>query len=191
MISRCSTLSVLLGVLMIYDCGAGLFKRKWDYEPISIKTYTSDASRFYSDLRIDRVGRGEFEWSGDTLWNYDTSEETMVEASAYRSPTGEESGYKLLPFSIPRQTLYDYLNTYYKYAIVKNFGSCSNIPQFKGKFEPPIPRKTYIGRNCAIDGEGLPEVLPSGFYKVIFNCSGPDQPTWSFVAILKITPNMF
>ncbi|XP_017077712.1 uncharacterized protein LOC108112382 isoform X2 [Drosophila eugracilis] len=188
MITRLLTISLLVGVLLIYGCGAG---RQWEYEPVSIQTYTTDESLWKFDSRIVRVGRGVFDWSGEMVWNYDTSEETMVEAATYRSFNGDESEYKLLPFSIPRQTLYEYLNTYYKQAVVKNFGSCSNIPQFEGKFKPPLPKDTYIGRNCIIDGEGLPEVMPSGFYKFIFNCSGPDQPTWSFVGVIKVTPKMF
>ncbi|XP_017077716.1 uncharacterized protein LOC108112386 [Drosophila eugracilis] len=179
--------SVLSGVLLIYGCGAA---RKWDYEPISITSTTSDASLMNFATNVARVGRGEFKMSCEVLFNYDTTDETTMEASVFRSPTGDEGDYKLLPWSVPKQPFNDYMNTHYKELIMKNFASCSNIPQFEGDFEPPFPKNTYIGEDCVIKGEGFPDMVPSGFYKVIFNCTGPDQPSWSFVAIFKITAQM-
>jgi len=97
----------------------------------------------------------------------------------------------LLPFSIPKQSFYDYLNTYYKNVIMKNFGPCSNVPQFKDKFQPPWPKRTYIAEKCVFSGDGLPEIILPGFYKIIFNCSGPNQPSWAFVAVLKMRNKIF
>jgi len=114
-----------------------------------------------------------------------------VEAVVYRSNSGDESDYKLLPWAIPKQTFYDYLNSYYKDVIMKNFAPCSNVPQFKGKFQPPWPKRTYIGDKCVFEAEGFPDIVPPGFYKIIFNCTGPDQPSWSFIGIFKIINKMF
>ncbi|XP_016957977.1 uncharacterized protein LOC108029980 [Drosophila biarmipes] len=185
---RFSFVSILLGVLLIAENRAA---RKWDYEPISIDCNTSDDSLININTKIVRINRGEFGISAKVEWNYDTTDETMVEAVVYRSTSGDESDYKVLPFSLPKQTFYDYLNTYYKDVIIKNFGGCSNIPQFEDKFEPPWPKKTYIADKCVIDGDGFPEILPIGFYKIVFNCTGPNQPSWSFVAIIKLTTKMF
>lgn len=115
----------------------------------------------------------------------------QVEAVVYRSNSGDESDYKLLPWAIPKQTFYDYLNSYYKDVIMKNFAPCSNVPQFKGKFQPPWPKRTYIGDKCVFEAEGFPDIVPPGFYKIIFNCTGPDQPSWSFIGIFKIINKMF
>ncbi|XP_017077706.1 uncharacterized protein LOC108112379 isoform X2 [Drosophila eugracilis] len=181
--------SVLLAVLLFHGCG-GAF-RKWDYEPISITSTTSDPSLLHFEPKLHRIGRGVFNISGVLFWNYDTTEETMIEAIVYRSTFGEESDYKLLPWAAPKQTFYDYMNTFYKDVIIKSIGKCSDAPQFEGKFEPPFPKKTYTAQNCEIEGEGLPDMAPPGFYKVIFNCFGPDQPSWSIIIVVKITTKMF
>ncbi|XP_037713608.1 uncharacterized protein LOC119549537 [Drosophila subpulchrella] len=185
---RFSFVSIVLGVLLINGIRAA---RKWDYEPISIDAATSDESLINFDIKMIRISRGEFGVSATVEWNYDTTEETMVEAVVYRSSSGDESDYKMLPFNLPKQTFYDYLNTYYKDVIMKNFGPCSNAPQFEDKFQPPWPKKTYVAEKCVIEGDGLPEILPPGFYKIIFNCTGASQPSWSFTAIAKLTNKMF
>ncbi|EDW48433.1 GM21861 [Drosophila sechellia] len=148
--------------------------RKWDYEPVSIIASSSDDSLIKIEPSIVRLGRGKFGVSVLVEWNYDTTDETMVGKCIEGS--GDESDYKLLPWAIPMQSFYDYLNTYYKDVIMKNFAPCCNVPQFEDKFQPPWPKQTYIGDKCVIEGEGLPDIVPPGFYKIIFNCTGPDQP---------------
>ncbi|EDV55054.1 uncharacterized protein LOC6547082 [Drosophila erecta] len=179
---------ILLALLLISRCEAA---RKWDYEPISVSTTSSDESLIKLEANIVRIGRGQYGVSARVEWNYDVTERTMVDGVVYRSSTGDESDYKLIPWSIPKQSFYDYLNGFYKDMMMKNFASCSNMPQFKGKFQPPWPKNTYFGNKCMIDGDGLPDMVPPGFYKIIFNCTGPDQPSWSFVGIFKIINTMF
>ncbi|XP_017014790.2 uncharacterized protein [Drosophila takahashii] len=188
MVFRCSLAGIWLAVLILRGCGAA---RKWDYEPISIATYSSDDSLIKLDVKIERVARGVYGVTGRINWNYDTSDKTMVEATVSRSDSGDESDYKLLPWAIPPQSLYDHMNTYYKDVSMKNFKHCSNVPQFVGKFQPPLPKMIYSGDKCVIDGDGLPDIMPPGFYKVILKCSGPGQPTWNSTSIFKITTKMF
>ncbi|XP_017014750.2 uncharacterized protein [Drosophila takahashii] len=185
---RYSFVYILIGVLLITGIRAA---RKWDYEPISITGYTSDESLMSYNISIDRIGRGEYGISGNADWKYDVTEETMVEGIAYRSSSGAESDYRVLPYSIPKQSFYEYLNTYYKDVIMRNVAHCSNIPTFKDKFQPPWPKKIYTAEKCVVDGEGLPEIVPPGFYKVIGNCTGPDQPTWSVTIVFKLTNKIF
>ncbi|XP_020818140.1 uncharacterized protein LOC110191595 [Drosophila serrata] len=165
--------------------------RKWDYEPLSIVTTTSDPNKLGIEGKIERLGRGDFGLTITLEWKYDATEETMVEAVAYRSSSGEESDYKLLPWVIPKQSFYEYLDTHYKDVVIKNLGNCSNLPQFEGKFQPPFPQGTYKLNKCKVDGEGLPEIAPPGFYKIIFTKSGPDQPTWGLTAVFKVTNKLF
>nr|XP_016940560.1 uncharacterized protein LOC108017901 [Drosophila suzukii] len=183
-------LSTRIGILLlgIHLAGAA---RKWDYEPISLTATSSDESKAKVDLKIDRLGRAEWGMSGTIEWKYDMNVESMVEASAYRSNSGDESDYKLLPWAIPKQKFYDYVDTYYKDVIIKNLGHCSNLPQFKGKFQPPWPQNTYKFDKCKIDGDGLPDVAPPGFYKILFTQFGSGQPTWGFTAIFKLTAKVF
>ncbi|XP_070068209.1 uncharacterized protein [Drosophila takahashii] len=185
---RFSFVLIWLVVLLINGIRAA---RKWDYEPLSITSTTSDESLILFKMKIVRIRRGEYGISANVKWNFDTTNETMIEASAYRSISGEDNDYKVLPWSLPKQPFYQYLNTYYKDVIMKNFAHCTNIPVFKDKFEPPWPKKTYIGDKCVIDGDGLPEIAPPGYYKIVFAGSGPDQPSWSFAAVVKLTIRIF
>ncbi|XP_017044432.1 uncharacterized protein LOC108090329 [Drosophila ficusphila] len=183
------TLTITAALLLGFHLARA--ERKWDYEPISLTTTSSDDSKLKIDAKIVRIGRGDFGLSVTIEWKYDANEETMVEAYAYRSNSGDESDYKLLPWSIPKQKFYEYIDTYYKDMIIKNMGYCSNLPKFEGKFQPPWPRDTYKLDKCKIDGEGLPDVAPPGYYKIIFTKFGPGQPTWGFTAVFKLTTKMF
>ncbi|XP_017044439.1 uncharacterized protein LOC108090335 [Drosophila ficusphila] len=174
--------------LLFNGCEAA---RKWEYEPLSLDTFSSDPKLIKIDAQIVRMGRADFGLTGTAEWNYDTTDETMVEVIAFRSSSGDESDYKMLPWAVPKQPFYDYLNTYYKDMFMKDFVSCSNLPQFEDKFEPPWLKQKYYAEKCIINGEGLPDMVPLGYYKLIFNCTGPDQPSWSFVAVVKLTSKMF
>ncbi|KAH8357754.1 hypothetical protein KR200_003252, partial [Drosophila serrata] len=166
--------------------------RKWNYEPKSLTSYTSDPSKIKIVTKINRVRRGDYAISAKVEWKYAANALTMIEAIAYRSSSGAEADYKLLPWSIPKQPFYEYLDNYYKDVIMKMFSHCTNLPQFEGKFQPPWPSKTYVIDKCVLgDGDGLPEVVPPGFYKIVLSFSGTDQPSWGAVAILKITPKIY
>ncbi|XP_026836041.1 uncharacterized protein LOC6547083 [Drosophila erecta] len=186
----CFIVEICIALLLISECQTSVKTRKWNYEPISIETNSSDESLIKLDVKIERINRGLFGLTAKIDWNYDTTDETMVEAHVLRSSTGDASDYKLLPWAIPKQSLYDHLNTYYKDVSMKNFKHCSNIPQFEGKFQPPLPKKTYFGNKCVIDGDGLPDIVPSGFYLIIIKCYGPNQPTWSSSSVFKITQKL-
>jgi len=53
-------------------------QRKWEYELMSVETYSSDESLMKIDVRVERVDRGVYGVTGSVNWNYDTSDETMV-----------------------------------------------------------------------------------------------------------------
>ncbi|XP_034668580.1 uncharacterized protein LOC117901781 [Drosophila subobscura] len=167
-------------------------ERKWDYEPVFVSTHTTDERQLKIGSKIDRLKRGEFAISASLEWNYDVDETTMVEGHAFRSFSGDESAYKLIPLSIPTTTFSKFIDTYYKDVFITNLGNCSNLPKFKRKFQLPWPRGTYNLTQCVFNGKGLPEVLPLGYYKIFFSASGDnEQPTWGFVVILHITAKFF
>lgn len=154
---------------------------------------------------MDRLGRADFAFSMTLDWNYDADKNTMValgglgvlipfndyltlrqvEADAYHCTSGDESDYKLMPFSIPKQPFFEYLNAFYKDAFIKNVGHCSNLIQFEGEFTPPWPRGVYKLDKCVASGEGLPEVVPEGYYKIVYNTTG--QVTWGFIFVVRVT----
>ncbi|XP_022218383.1 uncharacterized protein LOC111071388 [Drosophila obscura] len=175
-----SGLWVLL--LIAQSCNSA---RKWDYEPMSITGHSSDESMLKIEPKIDRIKRGEFAISATIYFNYLLDDKVMVEALCYRSSTGQESDYKLTPFNIPKQPYEEFLNTHYKDMVIKNLGNCSNLPQFKDKFVPPWPQKTYKLENCVADSDGFPEVLPLGFYKIMLTFTG--HVDWGLTIITKLT----
>ncbi|KAH8400797.1 hypothetical protein KR009_000969, partial [Drosophila setifemur] len=159
--------------------------RRWDYEPISIVTYTSDESKIKANAKIDRVARGEFAVSATIDFKYITDDTSQVEGVAQRSTSGDESDYKLIPFSIPRQSYIEFLNGPYKDVVIPNVGYCSNLVQFEDKFEPPYPQGIYTVDKCVATLDGLPEVVPEGFYKINMTFYNPVD--WGFILVVKIS----
>lgn len=107
----------------------------------------------------------------------------QVEAYGYRSSSGNEEDYKLLPWSIPKQPFEKFIEEYYEKMIFKNLQHCSNIPETKDAY--PWPKGTYTFDKCIVAGEGMPEIAPEGYYKVIFEVTG--QCEMRFTTIVKVT----
>ncbi|XP_030387645.1 uncharacterized protein LOC115634197 [Scaptodrosophila lebanonensis] len=178
---------VSLGIAVLLLCVLSAAERNWEYEPKSITSTSADEEKVKLHFQIDRVNRGEYALTGNIEWKYDTSDDTMVEILIYRSPTGSSYDYQLMPWSIPNQKFYEYLNTFYK-EVINNFANCSNLPIYKEKFEPPWPKNKYEFKRCEVAGEGLPEVAPEGFYKIVVTFSG--EVVWTVTTIAKVTTKM-
>ncbi|XP_017024949.1 uncharacterized protein [Drosophila kikkawai] len=172
---------LFLIILIAEHCSA---KRKWDYEPLSINTYSSDESKLKFVAKIERVARGEFAIGGTIDFKYTPDSNTMVEAVAHRSISGAESDYKLIPFTIAKQPFPDYMNSHYKDLVIRNLAKCSNLIQFEGKFDGVWPQKVYTLDKCVADSDGFPEMVPEGFYRINFTVTNPVD--WGFVLIVKI-----
>ncbi|XP_016957978.1 uncharacterized protein LOC108029981 isoform X1 [Drosophila biarmipes] len=161
-----------------------ILQRNWDYEPLSFTSYTSDDNLLKITTKVDRLGRSDYAFSMTLNWNYDVDEDTMVEAEVYHCSSGDEEDYKIMPWSLPQQPFFDYLNGFYKDAFIKNVGHCSNMVQFEGDFVPPWPRNVYILDKCVANGEGLPDIAPEGYFKIVYKMSG--QVDWGFTLIVKV-----
>jgi len=53
-------------------------QRRWEYEPISVAGISSDDSLVSFDMKIVRISRGEYGISATVVWDYDTTDKTMV-----------------------------------------------------------------------------------------------------------------
>ncbi|XP_050743280.1 uncharacterized protein LOC108029979 [Drosophila biarmipes] len=159
--------------------------RKWTYQPLSIETYSTDDNLLKISAKVDRIGRGDYGISAEIEFKYDVDETTMVEAVAYRSSSGEENDYKIIPLSIPKQNYIEFMNSNYKDVVIPNLSGCSNLITFEDKFEPPFPKDTYKLDKCVADSDGFPDIVPEGYYKVNFTMSG--QVDWGFIIIVKIS----
>ncbi|KAH8348348.1 hypothetical protein KR084_006650 [Drosophila pseudotakahashii] len=169
-------------VLIVQYCNG---KRKWDYEPLSIETYTTDENLIKMTAKVDRIGRGEYGISANIDFKYTPDDTTMVEAVAFRSSSGEDSDYKPIPLSIPKQPYIDFMNSNYKDVVIPNLGGCSNLVTFEDKFEPPWPQNTYVLDKCVANSDGFPDIVPEGYYKVNFTMMSPVD--WGFILIVKIS----
>ncbi|XP_023168324.2 uncharacterized protein LOC111597715 [Drosophila hydei] len=172
----------LVAFLFLLECCLGA--RNWVYEPLSVEVKTSDPTKLNIEAKLDRIGR-DFTISITLDWNYDVDETTMVEAYSYRSASGNENDYTPLPWTMPRQTYKKYTETYYQNIVYKNLANCSNLP--KPDNVDPWPRGQYILDKCVANGDGLPEIAPEGYYKVIFQVFG--EVDWEFLVISKLTNN--
>lgn len=54
-------------------------QRNWEYEPLSLTSYSSDESLLKITTKIDRLGRSDYAFSMTLDWNYDVDKDTMVE----------------------------------------------------------------------------------------------------------------
>lgn len=111
-----------------------------------------------------------------------------MEADVHHCSSGDEDDYKMMPWSIPKQPFFEYLNGFYKDAFIKNVGHCSNMVQFDGDFVPPWPRNVYKLDKCVASGEGLPDIAPEGFYNLEYKMTG--QVDWGFTLIVKVSPKV-
>ncbi|EDW62191.1 uncharacterized protein [Drosophila virilis] len=194
MLKRSSASGIIAFVLLLNGCAG---KRYWEYEPLSFKVQTSDPKKMNIVAITERVGPGKYALTATLDWNYDTDETTIsncvlnqislifsqVEAVAYRSSSGNPDEYILLPWSIPKQMYKKYTASYYKDILFKNLGHCSNLPQPDNV--DPWPRNIYKLEKCVLTGDGLPEIAPQGYYKIIFRVTG--EVDWSLELIAKLT----
>ncbi|XP_017867667.1 PREDICTED: uncharacterized protein LOC108616757 [Drosophila arizonae] len=173
--------------VVICLCHSCAGKRNWDYEPISVHFVTSDASKINVISEVVRVSRYEYAISGNLTVTEDLDETTMIEAICYRSKSGAEDDYSILPFSIPNQPLEDFTKSYYKDILYKSLKHCSNVPPPEEAY--PWPKGVVTFDMCSATGEGLPEYLPEGYYKIIFNLRGGVEI--AYTGIVKLTTKLF
>ena len=82
----------------------------------------------------------------------------------YRSALGNNQ-YQLMPFTVPNQTLAQFMDGFYKQAIMPEFGRCAkSIPQFD-KWVGPLKKGTYTMTGCQAATKQLPAYFHPGFYK--------------------------
>ncbi|EDW01845.1 GH21661, partial [Drosophila grimshawi] len=156
--------------------------RQWDYEPLSVTPYTSDESKLFMEAKTERMGRDGYAVSVKLGIHYDFDDTTMVEAMGYRSSSGSEDDYTPLPWKINSQNYRTFFDDYYADMLYKNLNHCSDLPHPDNI--DPFPNGDYELDKCVVNGDGFPEILPEGYFKVVFNVSG--EVDWGFVIIVRV-----
>lgn len=102
---------------------------------------------------------------------------------ALRSTSGREDDYTPMPWIIEKQLFTKFIKDFYEEMLYDNLHSCSNMPSPDNVF--PIKRGNWTLNECIVEGKGLPEMAPQGYYKIILNVTGDVE--WGFVSVAKIT----
>jgi len=106
----------------------------------------------------------------------------------FHSVSGRDEDYHETIYKIPKVTLSNFIDNYYEDFLYNMISDCSNFPRFKGKFVPPLPKKTYILEKCMMNADNFPHILPSGYYKVALYVGGTAE--MHFVYIGKVFPKL-
>ncbi|KAH8409714.1 hypothetical protein KR222_002753, partial [Zaprionus bogoriensis] len=164
-------------------------KRTWDYEFLSVTATSSDDTKLNVNLRIDRVARGKSAISGTVLWLFEADDTLIVKLVILSSQSGREDDYNPTPYKVQPVSFNEYMDNYYQDLGYKNFENCSNLPDLKDGFVLPWPQGTYNFNLCAPDVSGFPDILPVGYYKLLFSLTGPVDV--HITLIVKLTARMF
>ncbi|XP_073820379.1 uncharacterized protein [Musca autumnalis] len=162
---------IIVSILGLYYLGQGealLPKNSFLLELKSVDVATSNADLLnFIDFGVNRVERGVYGMSGKIILNVDVVEgdSNEIEVKVFYSSNGKNN-YRLTPFHLNRQHLFNILNTIYKDVVMENVKDCSNFPQFKDKFDPPLIKDTYYMDKCQFDDDGFPNHAKEGFYKI-------------------------
>ncbi|XP_050743279.1 uncharacterized protein LOC108029982 isoform X2 [Drosophila biarmipes] len=171
---------------LYYKCEG---KTNWEATPLSIGGTTTNPSAMDMDLRLERISRSEFGFSGTFFWNIDMDDN--VEMRILNSYSGNEEDYKLTPYSIQPQKFIDYINTFYKDMLLPNLGNCTDMPRYDDGFVPPWPKATFNFTRCGLNGKGLPDILAEGFYRGEAIITALPTVAVNISATLRIKTKMF
>ncbi|XP_073820385.1 uncharacterized protein [Musca autumnalis] len=162
---------IIVSLLGLYCLGQGealLPMNSFLIEMKSVDVATSNADLLnLIDFGVNRVERGLFGMSGKIILNFDVVEgdSNEVEMKVFYSANGK-GNYGMTPIHLGRQHVFNILNTIYKDGAMENLKDCSNLPQFKDKFDPPLVKDTYYMDKCQFKDDGFPNHAYEGFYKM-------------------------
>uniref|UniRef100_A0A1A9WC55 MD-2-related lipid-recognition domain-containing protein n=1 Tax=Glossina brevipalpis TaxID=37001 RepID=A0A1A9WC55_9MUSC len=160
-------------------------EKTWTYELLSCKLETSDPEKLNGEIKVKHLTRTELAIQGYADINYDIgSDDDTIEIIAYRSSTGSESDYQLLPYGVPRQPLMTFINDLYKSLLMESLATCSNLPVFEDKLTGPLEQKRYELNDCQFSEEAFPNHLQEGFYRL--NAQFKGQIEWSVVINVEV-----
>ncbi|BFG00669.1 uncharacterized protein DMAD_00602 [Drosophila madeirensis] len=181
----CTGLTVLTAFVCICQLAASLNAKakSWTYTLQETSCRSSDESIIKAETRIERMGRGEFGLSGSLTLAVQLPEDMEVEVLAYRSTDGG-ANYKLQPYSLPRQSIYAAINSFYKDMIMESAANCSNLPQFKDKLTVVEPQK-FTYEKCQVSTDAFPQYVPDGFYKINFVTYGLVEVVWELTLTVE------
>lgn len=136
---------------------------------------------------LKRVGRGFFVIDGSITVGADLTDETMVSAEVFYSPSGQN--YMRTPFVVKQMTLSDYFNTFYKDLFLETYMKCSTNLPMKDKsdtFVPPLTKRVMDLENCEFSNDEMPSHMKSGFYNVTIAFT--NQVESYMIVLAKVEP---
>ncbi|EDV95069.1 GH22995 [Drosophila grimshawi] len=86
--------------MLLLLIGGCISRRTWNFEIVSVSSYSANESMLNISVGIQQNSRHEMSMSAVIEWKFDADETMMVEFRSYRSYSGYEHDYKLLPYRI-------------------------------------------------------------------------------------------
>ncbi|XP_017071481.1 uncharacterized protein LOC108108093 [Drosophila eugracilis] len=161
--------------------------RSWEYTLIAVSLTTSNPDLGGGECNIVRIARGEYGLSGSLYTNVDVPDDMEMDTKIYRSTDGGET-FQIQPYSIPRQTVYQAMNNFYKKIIMPSAADCSNFPQFNDTLVL-ISAQKFTFERCQVRTDEFPQYVPNGLYKGVIRTYGIFEITWE--GLFDITQKVF
>ncbi|XP_059225831.1 uncharacterized protein LOC106088003 [Stomoxys calcitrans] len=126
--------------------------------------YTSNTDILEVEYEVKRISRGRYGFSGFLDFKTDLDDSVLVDVSLKRSQR-REGPYRDTSMKAPNVTLSTAMNVYYKLMIMDTVAECcENAPVFKKRFEAPLTKRRVIINECEMSQDGMPLIMPDGFY---------------------------
>ncbi|XP_022208861.1 uncharacterized protein LOC111065162 [Drosophila obscura] len=160
--------------------------KSWTYTLHETSCRSNNENIVKLDTRIERMGRSDFGLSGSLAISVPVPQDLEVEVLCFRSTDGG-ANYKLQPYSLPRQGIYEAMNSFYKDMIMESAANCSNFPQFTEKLKV-IEAQTFKYEKCQVSTDGFPQYVPDGWYKLNFVTYGMVEIVWELILTIEKKP---
>ncbi|KAH8378140.1 hypothetical protein KR093_009558, partial [Drosophila rubida] len=159
--------------------------RRWDYEFLYFALESSDENLINVTSRLEHEELGKQYFYAVIDWKHMCNETTRFQGKAYFSQSGRDEDYRVLPYNIPNISFEVFFGQYYKQLIHSELGNCSNLPTFD-EFALFCKKATFVFNKCRPSMNAFPEMLPRGYYKIVFQIIG--EAVLTFSAITKVVP---
>ncbi|TMW53026.1 hypothetical protein DOY81_001889 [Sarcophaga bullata] len=155
----------------------------WTYDILEVYCINRTPDKLDIKIYLKRVSRGYFVMDGTVNIGEDATDETIVYANSFYSPTGQY--YIRTPFEIQRMPLSEFMNTFYKDFLMEGFKNCATNAEFmdsSGKFISPLTKRLVMLENCTFPNENMPSHLQSGYYNLTLVFTNQSDTTCNALA---------
>lgn len=158
----------------------------WEFDLINATGISSDPSVIDLSYKVDRISRGVYGISGYFNLSVDLDDETIINATLFRSNRINGPFIKTPMAYI--QPLSKAMNGIYKNSCMESMHKCvisGNAPYFEDTFEPPLTARSIVLDKCVFSTDNLPNNLAQGYYMFRIAAQHPVEVETIYVAHIK------